>query len=181
MIKKVEGEVVEKGIGNNIGHKTEANIIAERAKNLDLAPREIPYKIMGSKKMKQLKEKIENRTISKEEWKQFKWNKRFKRRRDIGVDNFWEQERERLLNGESTRNWTSEQIRDIINGNVPKHNGKTLIGHHVYSASKYPQIANRGEIIYPVTFKEHLYRWHGGNYKQSLPGKPLNELFGNEF
>ncbi|MFB5764109.1 hypothetical protein ACE5LO_27525, partial [Paenibacillus medicaginis] len=167
--------------GNNNQHKSEADIIAERAKGLDTTPRETPYKIMGSKKMKKLNEKAKNRTITKEEWKQLEWNKRFKRRRDTGVDNFWEQERERLLKGKSTRNWTTEQVQDIINGSVPKHNGKAIIGHHAYSASKYPQLANRGEIIFPVTFKEHLYRWHGGSYRKSLPGKPLNDLFNNEF
>ncbi|WP_141687117.1 hypothetical protein [Fictibacillus enclensis] len=71
--------------------------------------------------MKQLNEKAKNRTISKEEWKQLRWNKRFKRRRE------------------------------------------------------------NGEIIYPVTFREHLYRWHGGSYKKSLPGKPLNDSVNNDF
>ncbi|WP_241840687.1 hypothetical protein [Fictibacillus sp. S7] len=98
--------------------KSEADIIAERAKGLDLTSRETPYKIMGSKKIKQLNEKAKNRTITKEEWKQLTWNKRFKRRRDNGVDDFWEQERGRLLNGESpTRVWTEMQAKDIVNGN----------------------------------------------------------------
>ncbi|QPA30753.1 pre-toxin TG domain-containing protein [Thermaerobacillus caldiproteolyticus] len=170
--------------GNAIGDrvvKNEADIIAERAKNLDLTLRETPYKIMGSKKMKILNEKVKNRTITREEWKQLEWNKRFKRRRDRGVDNFWEQEKVRVMNGNPTRNWTPEQIKDILNGNIPKHNGKPIIGHHAYSASKYPQIADKGEIIYPVTFREHLYRWHGGNYRDSLPGRPINDSIPNDF
>ena len=173
-----------KGTGETIqvkNIKDEVDIIAERAKGLDLTLRETPYKIMGSKKIKQLNEKVKNRTITKVEWKQLMWNKRFKRRRDNGVDDFWEQERERLLNGEATRVWTEKQAKDIINGKAPKYEGKTMIGHHTYSASKYPQIANKGEIIYPVTFREHLYRWHGGSYKKSLPGKPLNYSVDNDF
>jgi hypothetical protein len=170
--------------GNAIGDrvvKNEADIIAERAKNLDLTPRETPYKIMSSKKMKILNEKVKNRTITREEWKQLQWNKRFKRRRDRGVDNFWEQEKVRVMNGNPTRNWTPEQIKDILNGNIPKHNGKPIIGHHAYSASKYPQLADKGEIIYPVTFREHLYLWHGGNYRDSLPGRPINDSIPNDF
>ncbi|BDG47776.1 pre-toxin TG domain-containing protein [Parageobacillus sp. KH3-4] len=181
MSQAVDG-VVDKG--NAVGDKVvknEADIIAERAKNLDLTPRETPYKIMGSKKMKILNEKVKNRTITREEWKQLEWNKRFKRRRDRGVDNFWEQEKVRVMNGNPTRNWTPEQIKDILNGNIPKHNGKPIIGHHAYSASKYPQIADKGEIIYPVTFREHLYRWHGGNYRDSLPGRPINDSIPNDF
>ncbi|MCG7315371.1 hypothetical protein MHL30_19985 [Priestia flexa] len=181
-VERIQG--VSKGTGETIqvkNIKNEVDIIAERAKGLDLTLRETPYKIMGSKKMKQLNEKVKNRTITKEEWKQLMWNKRFKRRRDNGVDDFWEQERERLLNGEATRIWTEKQAKDIINGKAPKYEGKTMIGHHTYSASKYPQIANKGEIIYPVTFREHLYRWHGGSYKKSLPGKPLNDSVDNDF
>ena len=179
-----EAENPNMGMGETIqvkNIKDEVDIIAERAKGLDLTLRETPYKIMGSKKMKQLNEKVKNRTITKVEWQQLMWNKRFKRRRDKGVDDFWEQEREHLLNGEATRVWTEKQAKDIINGKAPKYEGKTMIGHHTYSASKYPQIANKGEIIYPVTFKEHLYRWHGGSYKKSLPGKPLNDSVDNEF
>ncbi|MFJ5965514.1 T7SS effector LXG polymorphic toxin [Bacillus sp. NPDC093026] len=182
VVKRVEKSA--KGTGETIqvkNIKDEVDIIAERAKGLDLTLRETPYKIMGSKKMKQLNAKVKNRTITKEEWKQLMWNKRFKRRRDNGVDDFWEQERERLLNGEATRVWTEKQAKDIINGKAPKYEGKTMIGHHTYSASKYPQIANKGEIIYPVTFREHLYRWHGGSYKKSLPGKPLNNSVDNDF
>lgn len=46
-------------------------------------------------------DKVKNRTITHEEWKQLQWNKRFKRRINNGVDAFWEQERERVLNEET--------------------------------------------------------------------------------
>ncbi|MDM5201099.1 hypothetical protein QUF79_24040 [Fictibacillus enclensis] len=51
-----------KGTGETIpvkNIKSEADIIAERAKGLDLTSRETRYKIMGSKKMKQLNDKGE--------------------------------------------------------------------------------------------------------------------------
>ncbi len=56
--------------------REEADIIAERAKDLDLTLRETPYKIMCSKKMKLLNEKVKTRTITKEEWQQLMWNKK---------------------------------------------------------------------------------------------------------
>ena len=86
--------------------------------------------------------------------------------------------RQRILNNESlTRNWTQEQINDILSGKKPKFDGKTIQGHHTYSASQYPQLANRGEIIYPVTQNEHFKGWHGGNWKNSLPGRQIDDIY----
>lgn len=45
-----------------------------------------------------------------------------------------------------------------------------------YSASKFPHLSDKGEVIYPATIREHLYGWHGGNYKNSLPGKPIKDI-----
>lgn len=49
----------------------------------------------------------------------------------------------------------------------------TMQGHHTYSVSHYPHLAGNHKVIYPVSFEEHLYEWHGGNFKNSLPGKPF--------
>ena len=148
--------------------------IASRTKGLDLREHPLPYKIPSAKKMKALKKKVDSGKATKSEYKLFDWAKRFKRRRDDGVNNFWDQEKERLLRGEKgTRRWSKDQRRDILSGRRPKFNGKVIIGHHSYSASKYPQLANLGEVIYPATFNEHLRGWHGSKYKLSLPRKPI--------
>lgn len=66
-----------------------------------------------------------------------------------------------------------------MSGKTPKFNGKPMQAHHTYSASKYPHLANLGEAIYPATYFEHYMGWHGGAYKNSLPGKrirPINEF-----
>ena len=145
-----------------------------RTKGLDKTEHSLPYTTPSSKKMKEFKKKINSRTITKEEYQRYQWAKRFKKRRDDGVQNFWDQEKARLLRSEKgTRNWTKKQKADILNNIRPTFKGKVIAGHHTYSASKYPQLANLGEIIYPATFREHLYGWHGGRYKLSLPGKPL--------
>ena len=53
---------------------------------------------------------------------------------------------------------------------------KTIQGHYSYSVSKYPHLADKGEVIYPATANEHLNGWHGGNYKNSLPGEPIKTI-----
>lgn len=154
------------------------NIIAQRTKGMDLTSHPITQKQLSSKKISELKRKIDDRTITKSEYEQYMWNKRFSKRRATGVDQFWSQERQRILNNESlTRNWTQEQINDILSGKKPKFDGKTIQGHHTYSASQYPQLANRGEIIYPVTQNEHFKGWHGGNWKNSLPGRQIDDIY----
>ncbi|MDC0705057.1 T7SS effector LXG polymorphic toxin [Priestia sp. AB] len=167
---------VSKGTGEVYTVKAE-DVIAERVKDFDLREHPVSYKQLSAKKMKELKLKIENRTITKKEYQSYIWNKKFARIRDKGVVEFWKQERIRILNGETpTRNWSNEQIEDISNKKRAKFNGQTLQGHHTYSAAKYPHLADKGEVIYPLTYKEHFYGWHGRNYKNSLPGKPIKEI-----
>ncbi|MGG1158451.1 hypothetical protein ABE237_20520 [Brevibacillus formosus] len=160
------------------------DVIEERARKagLDLTPKPSPYKQLGNKTRKKLEDKVNKRTITKEEWKRLEWNRRLAKRRDAGVKEFWQQEKRRIKNGEpTTRNWTQEQKDAILSNQVPTFNGKPITGHHAYSVSKYPHLANRGEIIYPATVKEHLIRWHGRSYRRSLPGKPYDPSFPEEF
>ncbi|WP_413784658.1 T7SS effector LXG polymorphic toxin [Bacillus safensis] len=160
--------------------KVAENIIAERTKGLDLKKHPIQRKQLSAKKMKELKDKFENRTITKLEYENYRWNKKFAKHRNTGVNEFWYQERQRILNKEGpTRNWDKQQLSDILNGKKPKVDGKTVQGHHSYSASQYPHLANKGEIIYPATPNEHFNGWHGGNWKNSLPGeriKPIDDF-----
>lgn len=46
-----------------------------------------------------------------------------------------------------------------------------------YSGNKAKEPTN----IYPTTKDEHLYRWHGGNFKNPTSGKPINPDFKEEF
>jgi len=148
-------------------------IIASRVKGLDL--REHPRKSLSVKQRKLIKEKIDNRTATPSEYNQYMSDKRFSERRKTGVNEFWKQERRRIKEGKATtREWSDVQSEAILRGFRPKYDGKTIQGHHTYSASRYPHLANRGEVIFPVTFDEHLYGWHGGVFKNSLPGKPIS-------
>lgn len=152
--------------------KNEGDIIKERVQGLDL--REHPVKHKSSLSLKAIRKKIKERTASREDYRKYNSLSRLKRRRQKGVNEFWKQERRRIKNGEpTTRNWTIEQRQAIIQSRRPSVNGKSLQGHHTYSVSKYPHLANKGEVVFPVTFKEHLYDWHGRNFQKSLPGRPF--------
>jgi hypothetical protein len=152
-------------------------IMAERTKDLDTQEHPSKYKQISAKEKARLEAKVQDRTITKEEYKTLEWNKKMSTKRQNGVNKFWEQERTRLQNGENgTRNWSPQQKADILNGKRPTYNGKTIQGHHSYSVSKYPHLADKGEVIYPATANEHLNGWHGGNYKNSLPGEPIKTI-----
>lgn len=111
-----------------------------------------------------------------EEYRNYMMTLRINRNRQQAIDNFWADEKTRLsFNLPPTRAWTNEQKEQILADIRPRLNGKPLQGHHTYSVKKYPHLAGRSEVIYPVAFYEYLYEWHGGNFKNSLPGKPINK------
>jgi len=129
---------------------------------------------LSSNKRKEIAKRIKNRSATKSEYKLFESDKRFAKRRKEGILQFWKEERKRIIEKRrTTRAWSKSQKADILKGLRPKYKGKSIQGHHTYSASMYPHIANIGKFIYPVTFDEHLYGWHGGNFRKSAPGKPL--------
>lgn len=159
-------------------YESPEEIIKLRSQGLDL--RAHPRKVRGlsSKQKKQMEAAINKRTITKQEYRLFMSDKRFQKRRNHGVKAFWKQERTRILNGQrTTRQWTPAQKKDILNGKRPKFKGKTMQGHHSYSAKQYPHLADKGNIIFPVTHEEHLQSWHGGNYKRSFPGRPIKSVW----
>lgn len=91
----------------------------------------------------------------------------------MGVSEFWTAEQQRLQAGlPGTRNWSPAAGAGILQGKQPRG----IYGHHKYSVSEYPQLANDPSNIYPVTFYEHLFRWHGGRW-QPTHGVPLDEGF----
>lgn len=162
--------------GANHANHTQAIQAAPAIKSTskdDLDYREHPVKNYSSTSINKIRNKVASRTATKNEYKKLEQNRRLSNRRKAGVREFWRQERERLRNNQKgTRNWSAEQIRDIKAGRTPKLNGKPMQSHHTYAVSKYPHLANKGKIIYPVTYDEHFYGFHNGNFKTSLPGKP---------
>ena len=170
------GTTGNKNASKNLSRCNDRNVII-LPKNLDLREHPTKYKQMSSKKLKALREKEANRTLTKEEYKHKEWQRRLSARRKEAIKQFWENER-RLIkqNLPTTRNWSAEQRQEILSSKQPKYKGKTMASHHTYSVAKYPHLANRKELIYPVTFVEHVYGWHGGNTKNSLPGIPIKMI-----
>ncbi|MGM0817221.1 MAG: T7SS effector LXG polymorphic toxin [Bacillota bacterium] len=185
--KGFHGKMWVKSTNNALSNKKVAvgeEIITQRVQKVefDLTAKITPYKSLNRSQQKKIKEKIENRTVTKEEYKRYQWDRRFSKRRATGVTEFWKQEKKRILDGESTtRNWTIEQKQEILKSKKPQYNGKSIIGHHIYNAMNYPHICNRGELIYPVTSREHLKGWHGGSYSKNAPGRPVNPNYLEEF
>ncbi len=143
----------------------------------DLREHPTKYKQPGSKKLKRLRSKANDRTITKSEYKVLTWSKRLAKRRSKAITDFWKEERRRIKNGlPTTRNWSAQQRADILNKKRPTFKGKTIQIHHTYSVAKYPHLANKSKYIQPVTPYEHLHGYHGGNYKNSLPGKPIKNI-----
>ena len=158
-------------------NEKKSDIIKPKVNGLDLREHPTKYKQPGAKKRKMLSEKERNRTLSKSEYKLKYWFSRFSKRKAKGIDEFWKEERRRIKAGEpTTRNWAASQIQEILDKKRPTYKGKPMQSHHTYSAAKYPHLADRKELIFPVTHHEHLYGYHGGNYKNSLPGKPIKNI-----
>lgn len=157
--------------------KDAESIIRERVKGLDLREHPIKNKkYLSGKQILAVKKKVQNRTATIEEYRNMRMSERLNARRIAGRDEFWQVEKERLQSGQSpTRKWTAAQIESILSGKRPTFNGKTIQAHHTFSVTKYPHLANKPEVIYPVTFQEHFFEWHGGNWKTSLPGKRLKK------
>ena len=55
----------------------------------------------------------------------------------------WEKERELVLEGKGTRDWTPEQQQSIIDkGKAYDDDGKAFEGHHMKSAEAYPELGD---------------------------------------
>lgn len=140
------------------------------------------YKSLSDDKLEELSKKLNSKNISKKEYKQIAWHKKMKKMREDAVDKFWNIERKKLLSGtKTTRNWTIQNKKDIIQGRSPKYidsSGKktSIDGHHKYNVKDHPQQAGDAKNIYPAERNtEHFKRWHGKNWQNETKGKPLLE------
>jgi hypothetical protein len=137
-----------------------------------------PYRQLSNSTRSALLEKVDSRTITREEWARLQWNERLTIRRQEGIDAFWDAERQRLTQGlPGSRDWSPEAVQSILDGGQPRG----IYSHHRYSVSLYAQLANDASTISPVTFYEHFYKWHGGNWSNPSHGVPLNPGILNHF
>ena len=95
--------------------------------------------------------------------------------RKQAVADFWTHEQELIKNGQSTRDWTPEQIEDIlhisektgkmsINGDVTYDiDGESYYGHHMLNVAEHPEYAGDWRNIQALNHQEHYAGAHGGN------------------
>ena len=103
--------------------------------------------------------------------------------RNQAVKDFWYHEREAIMNGECTRDWTPEQIEEIMkisdstgsmstNANkapvfdedgiilVDKKGNSAYYGHHMVDVSTHPEFAGEWRNIQALDYFEHYYGAH---------------------
>lgn len=68
----------------------------EKEQGSDMPSYSVPFKLLTKDARQALKTKLENRTLTKEDWKHLAWHRRFSARRARGVAQFWKQERDLL-------------------------------------------------------------------------------------
>ena len=100
--------------------------------------------------------------------------------RKQAVADFWTHERELIEQGQSTRDWTPEQIEEImkisektgkesVNGAVAYDiNGEAYYGHHMLDVSTHPEYAGDWRNIQALDYTEHYVGAHD-NHKTSVP------------
>lgn len=73
-------------------------------------------------------------------------------------------ERELVMQGKGTREWTLQQQQDILDGKRPcDENGIPYEGHHMKSVSEYPEYAGYPNNIQWLSYDEHINGAHKGN------------------
>ncbi len=109
--------------------------------------------------------------------------------RKQAVQDYWDNERELILDGKCTRDWTPEQIERILHidettGELDKHAGRAMEldgdgipilnskgeyisyeGHHMLNVDAYPEYAGEYRNIQALKNGEHINGAHSGNTK----------------
>ncbi len=89
---------------------------------------------------------------------------------DRAIREAWKKERELVLQGKGTRQWTPEQQEDIYKtGKAHDENGYAFEGHHMLSVAKDPDMQGDPRNIQFLSKTEHLDA-HGGSYQNLTNG-----------
>lgn len=87
--------------------------------------------------------------------------------RNKAVREAWDKEKELVLEGKGTREWTPEQQKEILEkGRAYDETGKAFEGQHMKSAEMYPEYQGEPGNIQFLTRAEHLEA-HDGNWKNA--------------
>ena len=84
--------------------------------------------------------------------------------RNKGVARAWKREKELVLEGKGTRDWTPEQQRQIIEkGKAYNQENRSYYVHHMKSVAEYPEYAADVNNMQILSYEEHYEGAHGGN------------------
>ena len=126
---------------------------------------------------------VDERKLFLERLEESKKEKFIKDIRKQAVNDFWYHEREAIMKGECTRDWTPEQIEEIMkisdstgnmstNANkapvfdedgiilVDKKGNSAYYGHHMVDVSIHPEFAGEWRNIQALDYFEHYYGAH---------------------
>ena len=99
--------------------------------------------------------------------------KELKSLRKKAVDKAWERERELVLQGKGTRDWTPSQQAELI-----KHHRVTgFEGQHMKNVDAFPEFAGDPNNIQFLTPAEHYYGAHGAGYDTPRYANATNGRF----
>lgn len=87
--------------------------------------------------------------------------------RQKAVKEAWALEKERVLQGRGTRDWTVSQQAELIEyGHVSGFEGQ-----HMKNVARYPQYAGDPRNIQFLTYEEHFFGAHRGDWKNETSGR----------
>ncbi len=89
---------------------------------------------------------------------------------DKAIREAWKKEKDLVLEGKGTRDWTPEQQEDIVKrGKAYDTDGKAYEGHHMISVENNPELQGCSVNIQFLSKKEHLNA-HDGNFQNPTNG-----------
>lgn len=89
------------------------------------------------------------------------------RLRAQAVEDAWKHEAELVRQGKGTRDWTVSQQAELLEyGKVSGFEGQ-----HMKNVADYPEFAGYSSNIQFLTYEEHLYGGHGGNFQNASNGR----------
>lgn len=92
--------------------------------------------------------------------------KQLNKERQAAVRNAWKAEKQNVLNGKASRDWTPAERSELLSkGSISGYEG-----HHMKSVSEYPKFAGDSNNIQFLTHEEHLNGAHKGSYHNPTNG-----------
>ena len=98
--------------------------------------------------------------------------------RNHGVKLAWKYEQAEIrMGGEGTYNWSKSQRHELLESGKVKVEGskQSMPGHHINNVKSSPELqSNPDNVQFTKDYKEHLNKYHNGNFKNDTKGELYN-------